>query len=325
MEKVLLYLISASALCTVSSVTVRQYHFIYDPKNWTEAQRYCRERYTDLVTVDSLNMVTMLNRMADVSRMGSTADAWIGLYFDVINWKWSLPDEDFYLNDQNVRNWGYAEPNSPWFTAECAVMYDNGLWNDARCDWHYGFICANISGQTVKFVFINTIMNWTNAQRYCRQHYTDLASVRTLKENEEIRTMKPGVNAWIGLYRDTWKWSNGNLYLFHYWGWGQPNGGTEKCTSADFSLSGQWKDWSCSLKKAFICFHDAVPFTKQAVKLKLVGNSALDLNDPDVLEKLLEELKQKVEDQGVRADIKLSWSKCPDGKTFCKEKQKDQN
>ncbi|MED6250335.1 hypothetical protein ATANTOWER_030018 [Ataeniobius toweri] len=204
-------------------------------------------------------------------------------------------------------------------------MYDNGLWNDAPCDWHYGFICANISGQTVKFVFINTIMNWTNAQRYCRQHYTDLASVRNLQENEQIRTMKPGVIAWIGLYRDTWKWSNGNLYLFYYWASGQPNGETEKCTSADFSLSGRWKDWSCSLKKAFICYLDAVPFTKQAVKLQLVRNSALDLNDPDVLEKLLEELKQKVEDQGVRADIKLSWKKCPNGKTFCKEKQKDQN
>ncbi|MEQ2186413.1 hypothetical protein GOODEAATRI_028168, partial [Goodea atripinnis] len=170
-------------LCSVSTVTVRQYHFIYDPKNWTEAQRYCRERNTDLVTVDSLNMGQM----------------------------------------------------------QAEFMQTDGI--------QPGF-----NGQTVKFVFINTIMNWTDAQRYCRQHYTDLASVRNLQENEQIRTMKPGVIAWIGLYRDTWKWSNGNLYLFHYWASGQPNGETEKCTSADFSLSGQWKDWSCSLKKAFICY-----------------------------------------------------------------------
>ncbi|MED6274535.1 hypothetical protein CHARACLAT_017459 [Characodon lateralis] len=72
-----------------------------------------------------------------------------------------------------------------------------------------------------------------------------------------------------------------------------------------------------------VCFKDSVPFTKQVVKVKLVGNSALDLNDPAVLGNLQEELKEKVKEQGVAAEVKLSWKEQLDGKIFYKEK-KDQ-
>uniref|UniRef100_A0A3B3X962 C-type lectin domain-containing protein n=1 Tax=Poecilia mexicana TaxID=48701 RepID=A0A3B3X962_9TELE len=319
MENVLLWLLSASALGSICCLPVRQYHFIYDPKNWTEAQSYCRQRYTDLVTVDSLNMVTMLNGMADVSRMGSTADAWIGLYFDVVSWRWSLSDEGFYGADGSYRLWSAGEPNSAWYTVDCTHMYDNGYWNDAPCQWVYGFICANTSGQAATFFYISTLMNWTDAQSYCRLHYTDLASIRSLQENEQIRTMRPaGLTVWIGLYKDTWKWSNGNLFLFSYWASGQPQGGMENCTVADFSLSGHWEDWPCGLEKASVCYHDAEPFTRLTVKLKLVGNSVLDLNDPAALEDLLKELQLKVR---LQADIRLIWRKRPDGKIFYTEKQ----
>ncbi|PWA27054.1 hypothetical protein CCH79_00020664 [Gambusia affinis] len=251
-----LELTDSVTLGSVCSLPVRQYHFIYDPKNWTEAQSHCRQRYTDLVTVDSLNMVTKLNGLADVSRMGSTADAWIGLYFDVVSWRWSLSDGGFYPADGSYRLWSPGEPNSAWYTADCAHMYDNGYWNDAPCQWLYGFICANTSGQTAAFFYINTLMNWTDAQSYCRLHYTDLASVRSLQENEQIRAARPaGLIVWIGLYKDTWKWSNGNLFLFSYWASGQPDGGLNNCTAADYSLSGRWEDWPCGLEKAFICYH----------------------------------------------------------------------
>ncbi|XP_038154392.1 lectin-like [Cyprinodon tularosa] len=168
-------------------------------------------------------------------------------------------------------------------------------------------------------------MNWTDAQSYCRRHYTDLASVRHPQENEQIRLQKPaGVVPWIGLYRDTWKWSNGGMYLFHHWASAEPDGGIENCTAADFSLSGRWEDWGCGYKKPFICYSDT---TKHVIKVKLVGNSLLNVNEPEVQEKLLEELKQKVEErvaaQDLRADVKLSWRKQPDGTTFYKEEQQN--
>ncbi|MED6240422.1 hypothetical protein ATANTOWER_020848, partial [Ataeniobius toweri] len=197
-------------------------------------------------------------------------------------------------------------------------------WVDTYCDALYKPVCSNVTGQNVAFVFINTVMSWTDAQRYCREHLTDLAIPRNLSENEKIRAVIPGgLYSWIGLYRDTWKWSDGSMYVFNRWTSGQPDAGEQKCAGAMFGYSGYWGAWPCYTRQPFICHHDSVPFTKQVVKVKLVGNSALDLNDPAVLGNLQEELKEKVKEQGVAAEVKLSWKKQLDGKIFYKEK-KDQ-
>uniref|UniRef100_A0A8C6LY66 C-type lectin domain-containing protein n=1 Tax=Nothobranchius furzeri TaxID=105023 RepID=A0A8C6LY66_NOTFU len=127
-----------AALCAASSIRYRQYHFIYDPKNWTEAQTYCRQT------------------LADVTQMGSTKhsnsgvpQAWIGLYFDVIDWKWSLSDEDFYKNNEaTYTNWYPGQPDSIWYTEYCGNIYvDQGRWWDTPCDNLLSSICSNVSGE----------------------------------------------------------------------------------------------------------------------------------------------------------------------------------
>ncbi|KAI4798730.1 hypothetical protein KUCAC02_020532 [Chaenocephalus aceratus] len=72
MEKVLLIIIALSGLSAVSSHAERQYHFVSEAKSMSEAQRYCREKHTDLATVDSMEVVKLLNDMAGQHNQGCT-------------------------------------------------------------------------------------------------------------------------------------------------------------------------------------------------------------------------------------------------------------
>ncbi|XP_038154310.1 macrophage mannose receptor 1-like [Cyprinodon tularosa] len=325
MKNLLWYITAASALCSVSSLSERRYHFIYEPKNWTEAQSYCRENYTDLVTVDNLDVITTLNNMVDRNKLSPFTYAWIGLYRDVTIWNW-LSDRDIYQTEHpNFSNWDSGQPDTLWYGAGCGALYSTGKWHDAYCEQLLWSVCSNVTGQNAKFIFINTAMTWKDARSYCREHFTELAIPRNMSENDQIRAVIPaGHFCWAGFYRDSWKWSDGTMYVYRPWVSGQPNGGSDKCASAFFDYSGHWGDWPCDLRQPFICHHDPVPFTKQVVKVKLVGNSAVDLNDPAVLEKLQEKLQQKLQETNSSAEVKLSWKKRLDGTTFYKEKKEEE-
>ena len=117
--------------------------------------------------------------------------------------------------------------------------------------------CGLFSGQNVSFVFVNITMTWTEAQSFCRDHHTDLARARNMAENQEINNKIPaGERVWIGLYRNAWGWSDGSESWFRYWNTGEPNdsGNEGKCAAADMKNSGKWEDWSCDIKRAFVCY-----------------------------------------------------------------------
>ena len=109
---------------------------------------------------------------------------------------------------------------------------------------------------SARYVFVDQYMNWTEAQRYCREYYTDLVSVRNETENQKLRSL---VNyyyaAWIGLYR-TRSWSDKSNSSFSYWKAGQPDnaGQSEYCTAVSFNDSGQWTDENCGQTLPFLCY-----------------------------------------------------------------------
>ncbi|KAK1899269.1 E-selectin [Dissostichus eleginoides] len=99
----------STGLSAVSSHAERQYHFVYEAKTMSEAQRYCREKHTDLATVDSMEVVKLLNDMAGQYNQS----AWIGLHDDRDTWKWSMSDPSFYgPGETEFRPWATGQPDN---------------------------------------------------------------------------------------------------------------------------------------------------------------------------------------------------------------------
>ncbi|RVE71012.1 hypothetical protein OJAV_G00070490 [Oryzias javanicus] len=321
MERFLL-IFAASALSVVSSRPARQYHVILDPKNWTEAQRYCREKFTDLASVDNTDDVDILMNMG----LPTTLEPWIGLYYDGGTWQWSMTDKDFFKPDgANYRNWNPGEPSSGWNNAQCVYMKVTGLWDDSSCEWPRKPMCSDVRGSNVTFVHIDTSMTWPAAQKYCREHYTDLASVRSSAENQKIMDLKPAEeDVWLGLSKTSWTWSNGSTTTFHYWNDGEPNDQIAVCVMMLFKNLGKWVDSKCGQLRPFICYEEFLPVFKQILRLKLVGNPSLDPNDPDVSAALQQQLLQKLKDQNVNGNVNLNWMELADGKIFHQIEEENQ-
>uniref|UniRef100_G3Q8R7 C-type lectin domain-containing protein n=1 Tax=Gasterosteus aculeatus aculeatus TaxID=481459 RepID=G3Q8R7_GASAC len=110
---------------------------------------------------------------------------------------------------------------------------------------------------TASFVKVDTLSNWTEAQRFCRENYVDLASVRNQQENDIINFLSDGF-FWIGLHREK-QWSDGSTSLFRIWKIGQPSFIGEGCVSTAFNDSGRWSEQDCSLSLPFICYTTNTP------------------------------------------------------------------
>ncbi|KAF5891480.1 macrophage mannose receptor 1-like isoform X1, partial [Clarias magur] len=105
------------------------------------------------------------------------------------------------------------------------------------------------------YKLINENKTWRDAQTYCRQNYIDLVSVRNENENEEIwgvRQHSHNDYIWIGLFNDSWTWSDQSNSSFRYWSSNKPS---RDLNCAAVSVSGQhyWSDVKCTKKRPFIC------------------------------------------------------------------------
>uniref|UniRef100_A0A671YZJ6 C-type lectin domain-containing protein n=1 Tax=Sparus aurata TaxID=8175 RepID=A0A671YZJ6_SPAAU len=149
MDAVLLLIMTASGLSAVSSQVRRQYHFVYDRKNMTEAQKYCREKYTDLATIDNMEDMKILNNTVDKSK--AFDGVWIGLYDDMNSWRWSLSDTSFYRDGETeFRLWWTGEPNNRNSREYCTEMYSDGRWNDDDCESCLTSVCMDVRGENIK-------------------------------------------------------------------------------------------------------------------------------------------------------------------------------
>ncbi|XP_048012769.1 macrophage mannose receptor 1-like [Megalobrama amblycephala] len=195
----LFHLLFFSGFCSFIGGISRQYVLIQEQKTWYQAQAYCRENHIDLATVqnndDWANLRDTVYKMAKM--------AWVGLYNDIYSWRWSYQDENI-----TFQKWRSGEPNNYGGREACGLIEDR-VWNDMDCRGPFPFFCFN-ENRTNRFVFVNESKTWQEAQSYCRHNYTDLAIISNQSEEDQITEMMTshGLSAWLGLFRDTWKWSD---------------------------------------------------------------------------------------------------------------------
>lgn len=129
-----------TGLHVLPSCSPQRYHTFKDAKTWTEAQSYCREKYTDLVTINSEEDMVRLSHVL----WSEHDEVWIGLYGDFNNWKWSLEREGFYEEGEaEFRNWFHAEPNTNVGPFVCVNIATSGVWSDYWCQNALSFVCYN--------------------------------------------------------------------------------------------------------------------------------------------------------------------------------------
>ncbi|XP_055362989.1 L-selectin-like isoform X2 [Betta splendens] len=257
--------------------------------------------------------------MTDMRRLCSSTqnqdEAWIGLHSypgrENRNWHWSLPGLEF--NDSDTR-WGSGEPNDGGGSLEnCVVTYPH-LWNDYNCLNMCASLCYNGTNKNTTFHYINTTMTWPQAQRYCRQHYTDLVSGLDQLDDPTLASYR---YVWIGLFRDTWRWSDGSNSSFRNWeSLGDlVDGQSNKTCATVLNTAGTWSYDYCDTQKPLYCYE--APKKKYVVRVKLAADPSVNMTDPAVTETMLKQMEAAFRDKGL--SVKLSWRKLPDKLNTTKE------
>ncbi|XP_063734780.1 macrophage mannose receptor 1-like isoform X2 [Eleginops maclovinus] len=299
-------LISGICLSSCSHFPPRTFYYFDLKMNWTDAQNYCREKYTDLATIASMDDIGMLAPAFPYSW------AWIGLIDDRKSWKKIMSNETNSWRSSSTgetsktgyQNWASNEPHGYEY---CVLMGNDGTWYDELCETLKPFICYNVTKgnneEDKTYLFISTEKTWSAARDYCREHHTDMPMIESEEENNEIFSVKaPNVVSWIGMYRVPWTWSDKTQSSFTNWRSGSPNHylGTQDCTSE--SHLHVWDDDACSVKYPFIC-HQAAKL-KTMVMMKFETDA--DITDPATNTQILQQLRALLTSQGW-TDFELRW------------------
>ncbi|GLD57319.1 L-selectin-like protein [Lates japonicus] len=186
---------------------------ISEDKTWSEAQSYCREKYTDLATV--YDMTDMKRLLGSAENQG---EAWIGLYNQTDSnrkWHWSLPGVEY---KEDRKNWNGHEPNDVKSPENCVQM--SPKWVDVPCAHTYVFICYD-----EELILIKESKTWEEALNYCRENHSDLVSITNPHQQRWVQRRAKKASTpfvWLGLrYTCTlglWFWVNDQLVCYDKWG-----------------------------------------------------------------------------------------------------------
>ena len=116
-------------------------------------------------------------------------------------------------------------------------------------------LCSHIY---YEYHLINEAKTWDEAQAYCRENYTDLATIGNHDDMERLVNMAPSGTIWIGL-RETgtvaWVWSVGDTGMSHesptYSNWASHTYNDHYC--GGMRADGKWLSGLCGTALPFVC------------------------------------------------------------------------
>ncbi|XP_076866475.1 C-type mannose receptor 2-like isoform X2 [Brachyhypopomus gauderio] len=251
------------ALCYHSNATggnrLRTFHIIVDGSlTQSEAQTACRRNYTDLVTVYSEEDNSVL---ANLTEEAGLYAAWIGLQRSRPSYKWSNGDAvTFRDSTQDCGTWSY-----------CVAMKTDGSWECDNCTQKKNFMCykQGVIRAMFSYQLVLEPMSWYEAQRYCRETYTDLVSIRDQEQNEEVNLN--GKNSttpfWIGLLCDDWEWTDGGLSTYRNWRSRVP----QPCDCVKL-MKDEWSPSACNDSASALCYSTSIHVSDDS----MIWEKALD-------------------------------------------------
>ncbi|KAK2868591.1 hypothetical protein Q7C36_000462 [Tachysurus vachellii] len=167
-----------------ASSQTRNYHLILENKTWYEAQHYCRQRYTDLVSIRDQQH----NEEVMIKGLNSTTSFWIGLLCD--DWQWIDGGISAY------RNWYSSQSQQQ---GNCAKVI-RGRWYSVPCCNYYSALCY------YNYIHVSEeALSWEKALDYCHEGkkagilIIDSQAEQEQLESELMRRGVPPGSLWVGL------------------------------------------------------------------------------------------------------------------------------
>uniref|UniRef100_A0A3B3Y0U6 C-type lectin domain-containing protein n=1 Tax=Poecilia mexicana TaxID=48701 RepID=A0A3B3Y0U6_9TELE len=215
-------------------------------------------------------------------------DAWFGLFeAETRSWHWSLTGRDFYKEGET----DFYQWDGPQ-SYHCGY-YEQELFYTLACHQKLPFICFDATKEGMdQYVMVDEERGWSDALEYCRALYTDLTSVRNDAELEIIQSLAVNASVWVGLFRDSWAWSDGADSSFRNWlpGTSVWSDTADSCGVLLKNESSRWGGLDCTESHPFLCScHPETKHMHFKVRINL-QNSALDINDTAVQDGVLEQV-----------------------------------
>ncbi|XP_036944509.1 P-selectin-like [Acanthopagrus latus] len=234
----------------VKLTDLRALTFIYYniEKSWADAQAFCRENHTDLITIRNAT-----ENLASIH-------GWLGLYRDdsTSEWKWSRGDER-----ANFTTWRDDDPDDG---ENCAFKSKSEeKWRSKTCGEQRTFMCYN-----EKLVLVRTRKTWEGALRHCRglkavdpskpadafrNHQYDLATL--ISEDDHVFAREKAQetdndSVWTGLrfLAGQWMWVGGEAVLYE----NMRRCPKDHCGTLVKNSTKPFATRDCAERRSFLCY-----------------------------------------------------------------------